>query len=469
MEIMLFNTMDRKKELFIPLVPGHVGMYTCGPTVYSQAHIGNFRAYIFEDTLKRVLQSNGLEVKHVLNITDVGHLTSDADTGEDKMELGARREKRSVWQIAEQYTNQFFADLEKLNVLQPSIVCRASDHVNEMIDLVKRLEERGYTYIIDDGVYFDTSKFPRYGSLTGTSFEKLNESLKAGARIEFNPSKKNVTDFALWRFTRPGEKRQMEWDSPWGRGFPGWHIECSAMSMKYLGETFDIHAGGEDHIAVHHSSEIAQSEAATGKRLANYWLHNAFLVFSPTIRMSKSKGNIVTVDELIEDGLDPLSYRYLCLTAHYRSELLFSWENLKAAQESLSTLRENLRISKEEIGERATSEAQDFKAAFILAMNDDLDTPKALSIAWLAARSKSLTPRDKADLLTSFDTLLGLDLAKAPEDIKISEETEELIRERENARMRGDYKTADELRNRIRQQGIILEDTPKGVRRRREP
>lgn len=356
-------------------------MYTCGPTVYGYAHIGNFRAYIFEDVLRRVLEYNEFKVKHVMNITDVGHLTSDADTGEDKMEMGAKRDKKTVWEIAELYTRQFLLDAERLNIERPTVICKATDHIEDMIKLVRKLEQKGYTYVIDDGVYFDTSKFPQYGKLTGMTFEKLNENLKAGARIEFNPQKRNITDFALWRFSPGDSKRQMEWPSPWGIGFPGWHIECSAMSMKYLGETFDIHTGGEDHIPIHHTSEIAQSEAATGKKFVNYWLHNSFLVFVGSAKMAKSKGNIITVDTLMERGFDPLSYRYLCLTAHYRSELVFSWESLTAAQNSLDTLRENFRLIRENLAGEYTSNAKQCRESFLEGVNDDLNIPKALFIS----------------------------------------------------------------------------------------
>ena len=293
--IKIFDTYTRKKRKFVPIEKGKVGIYCCGPTVYNYAHIGNLRTYVFEDVLRRVLEYNGFEVKHVMNITDVGHLTSDADTGEDKIEVGARREGKSAWEIADFYTKAFFRDIERLNILKPKIVCKATDHINEMIELIKKLEEKNYTYRTSDGIYYDTSKFKEYGKLSGMNFKDLNEKLKAGARIEFNPEKKNITDFALWKFSPKDKKRQMEWNSPWGIGFPGWHIECSTMSMKYLGEHFDIHCGGIDHIPIHHTNEIAQSEAATGKKFVNYWVHGAFLVLSKNIKMAKSGENFITI------------------------------------------------------------------------------------------------------------------------------------------------------------------------------
>lgn len=460
--------MGWRKETFKPMERGKVGMYCCGPTVYNYAHIGNMRSYIFEDVLKRVLEFNGFKVKHVMNITDVGHLTSDADTGEDKMELGAKRERKTVWEIAEFYTKTFFRDSKRLNILKPTIVCKATDHINEMIDLIKKLEKRGYTYRTDDGIYYDTSKFKDYGKLTGMTFDKLQENLKAGARIELSPQKKNITDFALWKFSPKDKKRQMEWDSPWGVGFPGWHIECSAMSMKYLGESFDIHCGGIDHIPIHHTNEIAQSEGATGKKFVNYWLHGAFLIMGKNIKMAKSIGNIVTLQTLIDKGFDPLDYRYLCLTAHYRSELEFTWENLESARKSLLSLREKIRMLKEEARkEKIKSDPEIvkfYRQMFLKAINDDLNMPKALSVVWKLVRSKErIGPGDRLDLLFEFDRILGLNLEKE-EEWELPEEVKKLVEERERARRRGDYKTADTIRRKIRELGFIIEDTPKGVR-----
>ncbi|MEM3578351.1 MAG: cysteine--tRNA ligase [Candidatus Bathyarchaeia archaeon] len=470
-EIWLFNTLTRRKERFVPIENGKVKMYCCGPTVYWYAHIGNFRTYIFEDLLRRVFEFNGFKVEHVMNITDVGHLTSDADTGEDKIEVGAKRERKTALEIAEFYAKAFFEDAERLNILKPTIVCKATDHIQDMIALIKRIEENGYTYIIDTGVYFDTSKLKDYGILTGMDFERLNESLKAGARVEFNPQKRNITDFGLWLFSPKDKKRQMEWNSPWGVGFPGWHIECSAMSMKYLGENFDIHCGGIDHIPIHHTNEIAQAEAATGKKLANYWLHGAFLVFGKSMRMAKSAGEIITVKNLVEEGYDPLAFRYLCLTAHYRSELVFTWESLDAAQKALSTLREHMRRFKENFKDKVkeTAKSDEYRRTFLEAINDDLNMPKALTIVWkLVREEKDLNEGEKYLLLREFDKVLALDLEKEEVLEKLPEEAEILIKKREEARKAKDWKTADRIREQLRAMGIIVEDTPQGVKWRIE-
>jgi len=462
-----FNTLTKKKEVFKPIRKQEAGMYCCGPTVYLYAHIGNFRTYVFEDVLRRVLEFNGFKVKHVMNITDVGHLVSDADTGEDKMEAEARREKKTVQEIAEFYTKVFFEDAERLNILKPTILCKATDHISDMIELVRRLERKGYTYIIDGGVYFDTSKLKDYGKLTGMNFEKLNETLRAGARVEFDPRKRNITDFGLWLFSPRDKKRQMEWDSPWGVGFPGWHLECSTMGMKCLGETFDIHCGGIDHPPIHHTNEIAQSEAATGKKFVNYWLHGAFLVFGEKAKMAKSEGKIITVQNLIEEGVDPLAFRYLCLTAHYRSDLVFTLESLRAAQNALFTLREHVRRLSEDLeskGKKATK-AEEYRRDFLEAMNDDLNMPEALTIVWKLVRDeREVSDRQKYELLQEFDKVLAVDLAKEVTREKLPKDIEELIRKRETARKKRDWKTADKLREEIKELGYLIEDTTEGVR-----
>jgi len=469
--IHFYNTLTRKKELFVPLEKGKVKMYCCGPTVYLYAHIGNMRTYVFEDVLRRVLEFNGFRVEHVMNITDVGHLVSDADTGEDKMELRAQRERKTVWQIAEYYTKNFFEDTATLNILKPTTIPKATDHIQDMITLIQKLEKKGYTYTTDSGVYFDTSKMKDYGKLTGMDFEKLNESLKAGARVEFDPQKRNITDFGLWLFSPKDKKRQMEWDSPWGVGFPGWHIECSAMSMKYLGETFDIHASAIDHIPVHHTNEIAQSEGATGKKVVNYWLHGAFLVFGEQVKMAKSKGEILTVRNIVEKGFDPLALRYLYLTAHYRSELLFTWESLESAQKAVFTLREHVRRLKESLeGEPGLSEkAEEYREKFLEAINDDLNMPKTLTVVWKLVRDeKEVGNREKYELLLEFDKVLALDLDKAPTIEELPKEAEELIRKREEARKAKDWKTADKIREQLKAMGVIIEDTAQGVKWRIE-
>ena len=333
MAIQFFDTYTRTTREFQPLQPPEVGLYTCGPTVYDYAHIGNLRTYIFEDILRRTLEFNGYRVKHVMNITDVGHLVSDADSGEDKMEKGSRRTGKSAWEIAEFYTQAFRQDLKHLNIQEPVIWCKATDHIAEQINLIRCIEEKGYTYRTSDGIYFDTSKLPSYGYLGRLDIE----GLQAGQRIDMG-EKRNPTDFALWKFSPTDQQRQMEWESLWGKGFPGWHIECSAMSEKYLGSYFDIHCGGEDHITVHHSNEIAQTEACYGTRLANFWLHGYFLQLDDA-KMSKSAGEFLRVQLLIDKGYDPLAYRFFCFSASYRAKLNFNWEGLDGAAKALDRLR----------------------------------------------------------------------------------------------------------------------------------
>lgn len=456
MDLYLYNTLTRRKEKFEPLNPPYVGMYTCGPTVYNYAHIGNLRTYIFEDILKRVLIYNGYIVKHVMNITDVGHLTSDADEGEDKIEREAKKERRSAWEIAEFYTEAFKRDLKKLNIIEPDIWCKATDHIQDFIDLILILERKGYTYRTSDGIYFDTSKVPDYGKLAGQDLENL----LPGARVEYNPEKKNPTDFALWKFSPKDVKRQMEWDSPWGVGFPGWHIECSAMSTKYLGQPFDIHCGGIDHIPIHHTNEIAQSEAAYDKPMAKYWLHGEFLIMGEK-RMGKSEGNFITLSDLEEKGYHPLSYRYFCFTAHYRSPLKFTWSALEAAQRALFRLYENMKkYPKEE-----AKYDEKYEEEFHKAINDDLDMPKALAITWELVKDDKLAPEVKRATLLQFDKVLGLSLDNPPEiKIEIPEEIWKLVEERELARKNKDWEKADRIREEIKNRGYIIEDTPQGPR-----
>jgi len=470
MALKLYNTLGRKKQTFKPIEDKNVGMYTCGPTVYWYAHIGNLRSYIFADTLKRILLYYGYKVKHVMNITDVGHLTSDADTGEEKMEIAARREHKSAWDIAKFYEKRFFEDSAKLNIIKPDVVCRATDHIKEQIALIKTLEKKGFTYTISDGVYFDTSKLKNYGELA-----KLDiEGLRAGARVEIAEGKKNPTDFALWKFSPKDKKREMEWESPWGTGFPGWHIECSAMSMKYLGEHFDIHTGGIDHIPVHHTNEIAQSEAATGKKFVNYWVHGAFLQLKEG-RMGKSEGNIIRVDNLIQEGFDPLAYRYLVLTAHYRSPLVFSKEGLAAVQITLNRLYDFIKRLKS-VNESTTYKnfsklISKVKKEFEDSINDDLNTPNALAaISDFVRETNKLLDENKLgksqtkqaiETMFDFDKVLGLNLAEVKEE-KLSNEIMEKIKQREEARAKKDFKTSDKIRNELKEKGIILEDQPDG-------
>jgi cysteinyl-tRNA synthetase len=469
MHIQIYNTMTRRKETFQPIEPGKVKMYNCGPTVYDQAHIGNLRTYIFADLIRRGFEYLGYEVRQVMNITDVGHLTSDADEGEDRMLVGARRTGRDPWEIAEHFTRLFFEDTAALNILRPHVVCRATEHIPEMIDLVKQLEAKGYTYEIDDGIYFDVSRFPDYGRLSGQTLDEL----RAGARVEVNPQKHHPADFALWRKATP--QHIMQWDSPWGRGFPGWHIECSAMSMKYLGETLDIHTGGEDHIATHHPNEIAQSEAATGKPFVNTWMHGRFLRWSEDDRrMSKSSGEFLVVGDLVARGFDPLAFRYHCLTASYRVPLTFSWAGMESATEGLRSLRKNVRRLADETRETTTSvPPPEFDKRFRAAIADDFNAPEALAVAWETVREANRTAegtkkRTLLEAVLDFDRVLGLGLAdSADTDKTLPAEIAVLVERRETARTTRDWATADGLRETIRQHGYEIEDTLSGTRWRK--
>lgn len=458
----LYNTETHRKEEFKPLNEKQVTMYCCGPTVYNYAHIGNMRTYIFEDLLSRTLRLHW-PLKHVMNVTDVGHLVSDADEGEDKMEVATAREGKSAWDIAKFYEEKFFADYDALHCTRPTVISRATAHIAEMIALVKILEEKGYTYRTRDGIYYDTSKFPRYDALVGRS--RL-EGLRGGARVEMSDEKKNPTDFALWKFSPKDKKRQMEWDSPWGVGFPGWHIECSAMAMKYLGPTIDIHCGGIDHVSVHHTNEIAQSEAATGRKYVDYWVHGEFLVLRAG-KMSKSGGTFVTLQTLRDKGYDPLDYRYLCLTAHYRTQLEFTYESLDSARKSLQALRrETAQIAAAAQKQPAvvTDRAAQAKAKFQAAMEDDLNAPKALAVVWEAVRGAELNPAEKVEFLKFADGILALDLFRAPEKKPqaLPAEIEALVQQRAAARAAKDYQKSDELRAQLAAAGYAVKDTPQG-------
>lgn len=458
MSILLFNTMTRAKELFKPIFPGRVGLYTCGPTVYNYAHIGNLRTYVFSDILKRVLGFNGLEVRHVMNITDVGHLTGDRDMGEDKLEAGARREGKSAWEIAAYYTEAFKKDIRRLNILEPTIWCRATDTIDEQIELIRILETKGYTYRVRDGVYFDTSKFKEYTKLSHQDLEALQE----GARVEKNPEKRNATDFALWKFSPPGVQRQMEWDSPWGVGFPGWHIECSAMSMKYLGEMLDIHCGGTDHVDVHHTNEIAQSEAATGKRFFNFWMHGAFLIIAGGKKMAKSEGNFLTLDYTMSQyNIDPLTYRFATFQTHYRKPMEFSEEGLTAAQNGLLHLRNQVRTVMESA--RPGQADPGFLERFLLAVNNDLNMPQALAVVQELLKS-DLSPAIKLATVLACDQVLGLDLQGSGADQGLPEEIQHLVNDRATARKEKNWALSDQLRDRIQSMGYTVSDTPAGMK-----
>lgn len=451
MTLALFDTYERKVRPFQPLEGNTVGIYACGPTVYNFAHIGNLRTYLFEDLLRRVLIANGYEVNHVVNITDVGHLTSDADSGEDKMELGTRRTGMSAWELADYYTQAFQRDLARLNILEPARWCKATDHIEEQIAFVEDLEKKGFTYRTSDGIYFDSRKLNSYGYLARLDVE----GLQAGARVE-QGERRFVTDFALWKFSSPDEQRQMEWESPWGTGFPGWHIECSAMSAKYLGDFFDIHCGGEDHIPIHHTNEIAQTEASRGTRLANFWMHGYFLQ-TDKAKMSKSTGDFLTLDVVEERGFSPLNYRYLCFTAHYRTQMSFSWDSLSAAKVALSRLYE----AAWSWGD-ATEADDEILARFHECLNDDLNMPRALAIVWEMVRADLSAGAKKATLL-ACDEVLGLDIAAwQPEVISVPDEVTMLVNAREDARRQKDWALADDLRGQISALGFALEDTPEG-------
>ena len=444
----IYNTLTRKKEEFKPLKDKEVGMYSCGPTVYWYQTIGNLRTYAFSDILKRVLIYDGFKVKQVMNVTDVGHLTSDADTGEDKMEKAAAKEGKNAQEIANHYWKIFKEDFKKLNISEPDIWCKATEHIKEQIELIKKLEGKGFTYKTSDGIYFNTSKFKNYGKLA-----KLDiKGLQAGKRISIG-EKKNKTDFALWKFSEEPGKRQQEWEAFGRMGFPGWHIECSAMSMRYLGEHFDIHTGGIDHIPVHHTNEIAQSEAATGKKVVNYWVHGDFLTFKGE-KVSKSKGGLYTISELEEMKFQPLDYRYLCLTTHYRNQLEFSLENLKNSQNSYERLKNIVSEIKDD-----KKENKKYLAEFEKAINDDLDMPNALAVLWEMLRDEKA--EGKLNTIKEMDKVLGLDLLKK-EEIKISKEILELVNEREKARQEKDWKKADKMRDKIKKKGYSLEDAPEG-------
>ena len=452
MAMQLYDNWERSLRPFTPIHQDWVGLYCCGPTVYDYAHIGNLRTYLFEDVLRRALELNGYNVRHVVNITDVGHLVSDGDDGEDKMEKGSRRTGQTAWEIAEKYTVAFKEDVQRLNILEPKIWCKATDHIVEQIDFISVIEEKGYTYRTSDGIYFDTSKQDDYGYLA-----RLNrEGLEAGKRVELG-EKKSPTDFALWKFSPEGSTRQMEWDSPWGRGFPGWHIECSAMSAKYLEPWFDIHCGGEDHIAIHHSNEIAQNQACHGTRLANFWMHGYFLQIDAG-KMSKSSGDFLRLQTLIDDNIDPLAYRWLCLSAHYRSQLNFSWESLKASQTGLNRLREtyfNLPAG--------GSINQDYADRFKAEVDQDLNLPKAIAVMWEMLKS-NVSEADKKATLDYFDQMLGLNLkAWEPKKTEIPDHILELVEQRKLARQNKVWAESDRLRDAIKAAGFEVEDTPAGM------
>lgn len=456
-ELRLFDTYERKIRKFEPLIPGKVGLYCCGPTVYDYAHIGNLRTYVFEDILLRTLKFNEYDVNYVMNITDVGHLASDADSGEDKMELGSKRSGMTAWQMADHYTDAFQLDLSRLNILEPDTWCRATDHIKEQIAFIQDLEDKGYTYRTSDGMYFNSQKLNNYGYLARLDVE----GLISGARVE--NERRHVTDFALWKFSPKDEQRQMEWESPWGVGFPGWHIECSAMSAKYLGDLFDIHCGGEDHIPIHHTNEIAQTEASKGTRLANYWMHGYFLQLDNT-KMSKSSGDFLRLQVIMDKDIDPLTYRYFCLTAHYRTQMSFSWESLEANGVALQRLYQ----ASYDWGEPGNV-IPEYMDRFTSYINDDLNMPRALAVIWEMVRSDEI-PADKKASLLVFDKILGLDFALwEPEILEVPEAVLKLAEDRQQARKDKNWSLSDVIRDQIMAQGYQVEDTREGPKVKKAP
>jgi cysteinyl-tRNA synthetase len=457
----LFNTLKRKKEEFKPINEKEIGIYSCGPTVYAFAHIGNMKPYIFADTLKRVLAYNGFNVKHIINVTDVGHLTSDRDEGEDKVEKAAKKEGKTAKEITEFYFSEFKKDFDKLNILSPALWTKATEHIKEQIDLIQVLEKKGYTYKTNDGIYFDTSKFKDYGKLA----KLKKEELKAGARVEMR-EKKNPTDFALWKFSESPGKRQQEWNpkdfgADWPIGFPGWHIECSAMSMKYLGEHFDIHTGGEDHIPVHHTNEIAQSECATGKKFVNYWLHSAFLTFKGE-KVSKSTGGLFTISDLDGLGYKPLAYRYLVLLTHYRKPLDFTLTNLDAAKTAFERITNKIIELKKE-HHKGKDNSEEYLKEFTNAINDDLNTPKALQVLQKVLDDFDFDSKKKLSLLEKFDEVLGLGFKEIKEEIiPVPNDVQKLIDARERLRKEKKWAESDVIRERIKEKGFLIKDTPQG-------
>ncbi len=468
----LYNTLSRKKEIFKSLKNKKVGLYTCGPTVYWFAHIGNLRTYLFEDILKRVLEYNQFKVKHIMNITDVGHLTSDADTGEDKIEKGAKREKKTAKEIVNYYTKILKKDIARLRIKSPDLLPKATDHIREQINLIKALEKKGFVYKIADGIYFDTSKIKDYGKLANLKKVKL----KAGARVKCSVGKRNSRDFALWKFTPAGVKRQMEWNSPWGKGFPGWHTECVVMSIKYLGIPFDIHCGGIDHISVHHTNEIAQAQAVYGKNLANYWLHGEFLVLEKG-RMGKSEGNIIILDDLIKKNFNPLAYRYLCLGTHYRKKLAFSWRSLQYAQNALNKLYEKsiqiksgIKTEKKYISKKDTSYSislsSNYLKRFLNFIDDDLNTPRALALMWDMIKDKKISNKEKYNLLIKFNQVFGL--SDKIQEMKTPLKIQKLAKKREKFRAEKNWAKSDEVRKEIEKMGYKVEDTKNGFKLKRQ-
>ncbi len=505
MGLRLFNTMGRTMQDFTPITPGFVGFYGCGPTVYNYAHIGNLRAYIFLDTLDRTLSFLGFGKKHVMNITDIGHLTGDADAGEDKMLKTARERHESVLEVAQFYTDAFFKDFDRLNIIRPDVVCRATEHVGDMIELIKRIEANGHTYMAGGNLYYDVTTYPNYGDLAQLNLDELRAGAGKRDVVVVDENKRNPHDFVLWFTKSKFENQALTWDSPWGRGYPGWHIECSAMSMKYLGEHFDIHTGGIDHIPIHHTNEIAQSEGATGKKWVNYWLHNEFLVIAKdkktagtdaADKMSKSSGNFLTLTSLIDKGYDPLDYRLFLLGAHYRKQIYFSWEAMDGAKNARQALVQRVAKLAQAAGGKAAlcpekhyakgeaakteglgGKAKNYLEEFRTALENDLSTPVALSLLQKAVKDGSLAAAEALELVRRMDSVLGLRLAEsaaaaldvpanagaaAHADDPEAEAINALVAERSAAKKAKNFARSDEIRDQLAAKGIVITDTPQG-------
>lgn len=457
LSINFYNTLTKTKEEFKPLEGNTVRLYSCGPTVYKDATIGNMKSYIFMDTLRRTLKYNGYELKHAMNITDVGHLVSDGDEGEDKMLKAAREEKKTPLEIASYYTEKFLNDFDRLNIDRPEIICKATDHINDMMTYVQNLLDKGYAYETSTAIYFDVSKLDEYGILSGIDLRNQ----KAGARVEIDEEKRNPYDFALW--IKAPKNHIMKWESPWGLCYPGWHIECSTMSNKYLGEVFDIHTGGIDLVPTHHENEIAQSKGVTGKVPARFWMHCEFLLIDGG-KMSKSLGNTYTVQDLIDKGYDPLAYKMLCFTSHYRNKLNFTWEGLTSAQNSLIKLKEGYLKHKEGNEQISDSEIETYKTKFLDAINDDLNIPVAMSVVWEIIKSQKKC-KELANLLLEFDKVLGIKIEEPvlQNSDDIPKEILDLLEKRKIARQEKNWALSDEIRDKIKEMGYNVKDTKDGM------
>ncbi|MCX8009259.1 MAG: cysteine--tRNA ligase [Patescibacteria group bacterium] len=466
----IYNSLSRSLEAFTPINPPNVGMYTCGMTVYDYAHIGHGKKYVGDDIIRRVLERFGYKVFHVQNVTDVGHLVSDADDGEDKLEKGARKTGKTVWDVAEFFTKDFYASMDLLNILRPHVICKATEHIQEQIALIEKLFQNGHAYDTPEAVYFDVSTFPKYEQLFGQSLEEKKQAARED--VQTGSHKRHPQDFALW-FKRVGRftNHVMHWESPWGDGFPGWHIECSAMSMKYLGESFDIHTGGIDHIPIHHPNEIAQSEGATGKEFVKYWIHHSFLMVNNQ-KMSKSLGNYYRIADILEKDIDPIALRYFYLTSHYRKPLNFTWEALESAKNALTDLRKYVKNfhqtakthERDQLSPEKLAKLDDLRARFDAALANDFNMPQALATLWEATKS-NIPPADKLDLLFDFDTVLGLKLQEITQQEvqeQIPEEIQELAKKRYTLRKEKKFQEADRIRTFIQERGYDVIDTPTG-------